>query len=132
MFNKNTEKTTPNNNETIIGTSVKIEGDFQGEENISVYGEIKGSLSTSKDLEIGDTAKINANISAQNAKIAGIIKGNVTIEEKLEILHTAQIIGDITAKIISIEAGATINGHCNMNPNNSSKSTNNSKEEKNE
>ena len=115
MFNRNIDKDVlPNNQETVIGNSVKVEGEFVGDGDVIVYGVVNGSLSTKRYLEIGESAKITANIEAESARIAGEVKGSVTIKTKLELLNTAKIIGDIKAAIISIEAGATINGHCNM------------------
>jgi len=68
-------KDTPaNETDTIIGPSVKVEGDFVTEGNIIVEGTICGTIKTSQSLKIGPTAKIFANIWADNALIAGRYK----------------------------------------------------------
>ena len=113
MFNKkeaNNQKTI----ETIIGPSVKVEGNFKGEGDLVVEGVLIGSLQTKKNLKIGSNAVIEANIKANNAFISGKVKGNVTIKGKLEVTNTAVILGDVKAQIVSIETGALINGQVTM------------------
>jgi cytoskeletal protein CcmA (bactofilin family) len=112
MFKENT----PEHNEpdTIIGPSVKVEGDFVTEGNIIVEGTICGTIKTSKNLKVGSKSKIFANVSADNAIIAGEVQGNVSITNKLEITPTAKIFGDIRATRLVISEGAVLNGKCLM------------------
>ncbi len=100
--------------ETIVGPSVKIEGDFIGEGNVIVEGIVSGSLSTKKNLSITETAKITADVEAENAVVAGEINGNLLVHEKLEIAATAKVHGDVQAKILSIAPGALLNGRCSV------------------
>lgn len=108
MF-KDTKSDQPNE-ETIIGPSVTVEGDFGGEGNVRVEGTVKGNIKTKQNLQATPTAKIHASIEAQNASLAGEIKGNIRIKEKLEVLATARIIGDIEARTLTVAPGASING----------------------
>ncbi len=113
MFKENREEIEQNHEpETIIGPSVKIEGDFITEGNIVVEGVVAGSLKTSKNLRVGTKSKIFANVNADNALIAGEIQGNIKINGKLELTATAKIFGDIRAEILIIAAGASVNGKC--------------------
>jgi cytoskeletal protein CcmA (bactofilin family) len=100
--------------ETVIGSTVKIEGDFKGDGDIIVEGVVDGSLKTKKHLAVGENAKINASVEAGSAFVAGVIKGNVKISEALELSSTAKIEGDIEAKILTIATGAQINGNVKM------------------
>ena len=115
MFSKN-QTTTPSAKsvETIIGPSVKVEGDFKGEGDLVVEGIVVGSLQTKNNLKIGQNALVEANISANNAFISGKVKGNIVVKGKVEITGTAIILGNIKAQIISIESGALIKGDLNM------------------
>jgi len=96
--------------ETIIAQGVRVEGDFVSQGSISIQGEVIGNVKTDADLEVGQTARIEANISAKNARIAGEIKGNADIHERLDLSASARIIGDITTQTLSVEPGASING----------------------
>ena len=100
--------------ETIIGPSVKVKGDFNCQGNIIVEGMVDGSLKTNGSLEVGDKAKITANVEAKEAKIGGEISGNVKVKGFLNITGTAKIYGDIEASTLSIERGAIFNGKCVM------------------
>ena len=69
-----------------------------------------GSVKTSADLYVGERARIHANVAATNAKVSGEIRGNVKIKAKLELTPTSRIFGDVHTKILTVEAGAQING----------------------
>jgi len=114
MFNKEIETSSSQNAETVIGPSIKVKGDFHGEGDIIIEGNVEGEISTKKYISVGPNAKIIANISANSAKIAGTVKGGLIVSSYLEILKTAVIKGDLSAKEISIEKGAVIDGKVTM------------------
>jgi cytoskeletal protein CcmA (bactofilin family) len=117
MFNKGLKEggeKSPDEAETIIGPSVKIEGDFKSNGNVTVAGVVVGKLVTTQNLRIEEKAKVSADVEAKEAIIAGEVNGPIKIKGHLEILSTAKINGDIHTKSIAIEQGAQINGHCNM------------------
>lgn len=100
--------------ETIVGPSVTVEGDFSSEGNIVVKGTVSGSVKTSKLLTVEKGAKIMANVKAGNAVISGTVKGNVKVSDRLELHETAQVAGDVECKILSVAAGALIQGKMMM------------------
>lgn len=114
MFNKQEQGEALNEFETVIGPSVKVKGDFNGQGNIIVEGIIEGSIKTNGNLEIGKTAKITASVEAKEAKIGGHVTGNVKTKGFLEITASAKIFGDIETSGLSIERGAVLNGKCVM------------------
>ncbi len=114
MFNKEVETKTSQKAETVIGPSIKVKGNFHGEGDIIIEGNVEGEISTKQYVSVGSNAKIIANIKANNAKIAGFINGNLQIDSSLEILKTAIIRGDISTKEISIERGAIVDGKLTM------------------
>lgn len=126
MFNKDNKPEKFKDAETIIGASIKVKGNFHGQGNIVVEGQLEGNLRTEANLFIGDKAKIAANIEANDAIINGEVKGSLKIHQYLVLGSTAKIIGDISYAEISIEKGATINGQIICVPN--SGKTNRSKQ----
>lgn len=114
MFNKNQAIVNNKSIETIIGPSVRVEGDFKGEGDLIIEGILVGSLQTKNNLKIGENAVVEAGIKANNAFISGKVKGNLIIKGKLEITGTAIILGDIKTQLISIESGAIIQGSVSM------------------
>lgn len=100
--------------ETIIGPSVKVEGDFNAEGNIIIEGQMIGNLKTQKGLRVGEAAKIKANINAENAWIGGEVIGNISILDHLELAPNAIIKGDIETENLTVATGAKINGQIKM------------------
>lgn len=100
--------------ETLIGPSVKVEGDFVGDGDVVVEGTVTGKLKTKRNLRVGQGAKILASVGAENALVSGFIQGNLKIKNKLELTSTAKILGDIETKILLISEGAAFTGHCKM------------------
>lgn len=110
------------NPETIIGPSMKVEGDFVGEGDVIVEGEVRGTLKTKQDLKVGENAVIKADVEAVNALIAGTIEGNLAAHENLELTATAKVKGDVSAKVLRIAAGANVNGTITMDESSTSES----------
>jgi cytoskeletal protein CcmA (bactofilin family) len=100
--------------DTIIAQGVKVEGDFKSRGNVIIEGAVVGSIKTTNNLQVGEKANISANVEATNAHISGTVEGNVRIKEKLELSPTSRVYGDIEAKILIINAGAVLNGKCQM------------------
>lgn len=96
--------------ETIIGPSIKVEGNFIGQGNIVVDGAVVGTLKTSEDITVGPEANIEADVEGRNMHVAGKIKGNLKINGKLDLSSSAVITGDVEAEVLSMEAGASFNG----------------------
>jgi len=96
--------------ETFIGPSVRVQGDFTGEGDVTVEGTVAGNLQTKGDVVVGPQALIEAEVKAQNATVSGTIKGNIAIANSLKIRATANILGDIKTTTLSVEDGAIING----------------------
>lgn len=112
IFNDGSQK--DSQSETIIGASVKVDGNFKSSGNIIVDGVVQGSLKTKSNLTIGSTAKIKAEVEASNLFLSGEIRGNVKISEKAELKSSAKIIGNLETKTLIVEEGAIINGKCTM------------------
>ncbi len=114
MFSKDNKSEKFKDAETIIGASIKVKGNFQGQGNIIIEGALEGSLKTASDVFIGHQAKVVANIESKGAVINGEVRGNIRAKGYLSIGETAKIFGDIQYGEISIDKGASINGQLIM------------------
>ncbi len=114
MFNINNDMSKANTEETVIAHGVRMEGDFVSQGDVLIEGEVNGNIQTAGDLRVGSAAKIKADVVAKNAIVGGEIRGNMLVAGRLEVLETAKIIGDVTAAVLSIMAGASINGKITM------------------
>lgn len=101
--------------ETIIAQGVKVEGDFKSNGDITIDGELNGSLQTAASLHVGESAVIHAEVAAKQAVVAGVIVGNLQIQDGLQLMSTSQVTGDIVTNRLSIAEGAVVNGRISMN-----------------
>lgn len=95
---------------TIIARGVRVEGEFRSQGNVTIEGELIGSLTCGGHLIIGPEASIQATVQAEEATVSGTIQGNVQASRKLELKSTARVKGDIIAEMVAIEAGACLEG----------------------
>lgn len=100
--------------ETVVGPSVKIQGDLVSEGNIRIEGQVAGKVMTTQSVHVGEAAKIAADVQAGNAIIAGEVQGNIKISGNLILQSSARIAGDISCAILRVEDGAQFTGKCNM------------------
>lgn len=112
MFNQKNEHMTHNENNTVIGEAVRLEGTFSGDDNMTIYGQVVGNLITSGDLVVAETAVIEAEVEAHNISVSGTVNGNITAKGKLELTASARIIGNVVADVLSVETGAVLEGTC--------------------
>jgi cytoskeletal protein CcmA (bactofilin family) len=112
MFKKDSLK--EDDMETIIGPSVKLEGAFTSDGDVTIEGYVKGALATTKNLRIGERAVVDASVKAANAVISGTVNGPLDISGKLEILSSGRVNGDVLCTSIIIQEGAVLNGTWKM------------------
>ena len=101
--------------ETVVGPSVKIQGDLNSEGNIKVEGQVTGKIKTSQSVFVNPGAKIAADVLAGNAIVGGEVQGNLKISGHLILQSTAKVAGDIACQILRVEDGAQFSGKCVMN-----------------
>jgi len=100
--------------ETIVSSSMHIDGELKSQGNIKIDGLVTGKVHTSQDLIIGSNAQIDADLIAGNASIAGIVKGNITVKGVLSIQSTGKVMGNISCASLDISEGAYFSGTCKM------------------
>ena len=102
----------------MIGPTIRIKGEVSGEENLVIEGKVDGTVSLrGKDLTVGSSGSVNANVSANVVKIDGEVKGDITGEEKVIISNTGKVQGNIVAPRVTLEDGAKFKGSIDMDPN---------------
>lgn len=100
--------------ETVVGPSVKIQGDLNSEGNIKIEGQVSGKVKTTQSVYLSQEAKVAADILAGNAVIGGEVLGNIKVSGHLVLQGTAKISGDISCQIFRVEDGAQFTGKCTM------------------
>lgn len=100
--------------ETVVGPSVKIQGDLNSEGNVKIEGQVTGKVKTSQSVYVNEGARITADVMAGNAIIGGEVLGNLKISGHLVLQSTAKLTGDIACQILRVEDGAIFTGKCSM------------------
>jgi len=93
---------------SIIGNEMNINGDLVYEGKVRVDGTITGNVE-GEHFILGEDGKIIGDIIAQSIVCHGQIEGNLKVKE-IWIKETAVIKGGIEAELLSIDAGAIVEG----------------------
>ena len=98
-----------------IGKSVEIRGEVKGSEDLTVDGQVEGTITlTDSKLIIGPTARVHADVSARDVVILGTLRGNVTAGARIELRKGANLTGDIRSTRLSIEEGSIFCGKVDL------------------
>jgi len=102
---------------TMIGRGISIAGDVTADTNLKVEGVIEGrTIESSHDVEIGESGKVTASITAKVVRIAGQVTGDISGSEKVLISKSGRVQGNVTAPRVQLEDGALFRGSIDMNP----------------
>jgi cytoskeletal protein CcmA (bactofilin family) len=94
-----------------LGNSMSIKGELSGSEDLTLYGEMEGSIRLpDHTLTIGPNADIRAEISAKTLVIMGSVTGNVVAAERVDIGSTGTLVGDLVSPRLAIADGGCIRG----------------------
>jgi cytoskeletal protein CcmA (bactofilin family) len=99
--------------ESTIGPKTHIKGDVQGDGGLRVDGIVEGAIEITGNLVVTESAKIRAEIKANNISVAGAVQGNI-VATRVEILDTGRVWGDLTVKSLLINEGAYFRGQTIM------------------
>lgn len=95
----------------VIGKSVSIKGQIFSQEDLTIDGEVEGSVELKEHrLTVGPNGKLQAGVKAREIVVLGIINGNVEATDKIDIRKDARLVGDIKTTRIVIEDGAYFKG----------------------
>jgi cytoskeletal protein CcmA (bactofilin family) len=98
-------------NATMIGKSVKIDGELSGSEDLIMDGELHGTIKLpGARLTIGPAARVYGDIAAKDVVVFGRVDGDIRATGRLELRASALMHGNVYAGSLSIEENATVQG----------------------
>ncbi len=100
----------------VIGAKTRIKGEITGDENVSVEGQVEGSIRITRDLRVGTGGSVKATVSAQSVFVAGELLGDCHASQRVQIEATGRVTGNIRAPRVVIVEGATFRGNSDMSP----------------
>lgn len=99
---------------TLIGSSIVVDGEITGDEDLIVLGTVKGKIAVRESLIIEKSGVVEADIETQNVEVAGQVTGNIIATNKVDLKSECRVQGDIKAPRILIEDGASFRGNVDM------------------
>src|SRR5260370_8712879 len=89
---------------TIIGSSIVIDGEISGDEDLVIQGTVKGKISLKESLFVEGSGVVEADIETQNVEVSGKLTGNILPTDKLELKTDCRVVADIQAPRILLAA----------------------------
>ena len=91
-----------------ISSGLSIVGKIVGEGTLEIFGHVEGEVHAST-VQIGDGAKVEGNIVADELTIGGRVKGTIHAN-RVKLNSTAVVEGDIYHRSLAIEENAQFEG----------------------
>jgi cytoskeletal protein CcmA (bactofilin family) len=98
-----------------LGKGTEFKGMITYDGTIRIDGKVEGEIITQGTLIVGESAVIQAEISAGSIVCGGKITGNVVAHQKVHLLSKAVLSGSVTTPNLIIDEGVSFNGRCEMN-----------------
>jgi cytoskeletal protein CcmA (bactofilin family) len=102
---------------SFLSMDVTFKGSISFKASLRIDGNFEGDINSKGTLFVGKTGVVKANIKVGNIIVEGKIQGNIQADEKVDLRESARLFGDIKANKLSIAAGVSFVGNCNVNPN---------------
>ncbi len=91
-----------------------FKGDLRFEETLRIDGKFEGTIRSGKNLVVGETADVNADIEVTSLYVSGKLSGSARISGRIELTSTARVQSDLVTSILVVEEGAVFEGRCSM------------------
>ena len=103
------------NADTIIGEGIIFKDALlKGNGVIRVDGKFTGNIDIEGHIILGETGSVVGDIFASSALLAGEFQGNLSIKDTLHLTSTAVLNGKVETGKLIIDAGAVLDGTCNV------------------
>lgn len=104
----------PEADATVLGPTLEIEGEIEGEEDLVIQGKINGKIVSRKNLTVDNQGRVEATVTTKTLAVSGTLIGNVEASERVEVKKEGKMIGDIKAPRVIIADGAKFKGNIEM------------------
>jgi len=98
----------------VVGAGLIVEGEFTTEEDVTIEGTVRGTLTTAESISIGGDGVVEADLRALSVVLAGQVTGNVSASSRVDIQAGGRLIGDVKAGRLTIADGASFRGNVDM------------------
>lgn len=99
---------------SFLAETIELSGNLYTKGGIRIDGSITGRIESASTIYIGDSARVTAEIVAQNVVTSGSVLGNVSAEKTVKINAPGIVEGEIRTCNLGIEQGVYFNGRCEI------------------
>lgn len=96
-------------NDLIIGQNTNINGNLKTIANVSLSGQINGTLFSDKDVLVKEPGLIKGEVECIEFALEGTVEGNVKAK-KIYLKPAGKMLGNITASLLKVDEGAAFIG----------------------
>ncbi|GIW45030.1 MAG: hypothetical protein KatS3mg077_2312 [Candidatus Binatia bacterium] len=97
-----------------LGKGSRVEGKLSFEGSVRIDGQVDGEIQAQEAVIIGESAVLNAQITAGTVILTGKLTGDVTARKRVELRAPARLLGNITTPCLVIHEGVIFEGRCSM------------------
>jgi cytoskeletal protein CcmA (bactofilin family) len=127
MWNQEEAKT--DSKAPALGSSVRINGEIAGAEDLTIEGEVEGKIDLpDHTLTVGPNATILATVNAKAVLVFGSVVGTINAKEQVEVRKSGSIEGTVTCARIAVQEGAHVSGKVETKQPRASKKSDSSKQ----
>lgn len=94
----------------LLGPGAEFDGKLTFRGTLRIDARFKGSITTDGVLVVGESARIQAEVTCGSVVVHGEVTGNVKATGTVELRRTARLRGDVTSPAIVVEKGALLQG----------------------
>lgn len=93
---------------TYVDAQAQLEGKLSGKD-AAVHGRVRGEISLSGRLLIGEEGRVHASVAADSVEVAGQVEGDVKARA-VTLRETARVKGRVEAQALVVREGAWLSG----------------------
>jgi cytoskeletal protein CcmA (bactofilin family) len=96
--------------QAFVSEGLAFKGEMTGDGDLFIAGSFEGEINVSGTVRVGETAEVEANISAEAIVIAGSVRGNVSATTRVDMLPTGTLTGTVRSASFFANDGASVRG----------------------
>ncbi len=85
-------------------------GDLETDGTLRIDGALRGSITRADLVILGETARVEGDITAREVIVGGTVLGDVDASERVELQPTCVVTGDIATGAVLIHEGGVVRG----------------------
>jgi len=97
---------------TYISVGSLFSGRFINNQIVTIDGRFEGNRVEAREVFVGKTGKVKADIRAEHIIIEGIVIGDIESASRVILMPTARVLGRVITNELIIQRGVVFEGTC--------------------